>query len=104
MNGPRLKKQAEGLAEKINSLTAQFSGGGAAMPPISSARPRRHHSASLIACTVLTNSGETLMECVAGSNTGGLWSAAAKDSAIGPSANRAASDKIVRTVSASRSA
>ena len=103
MTGPRLKKFAEGLAQMIISLTAQASGGGAGMPPISSARPNRHQPASLIACTVLTNSSGTLIVCSAGSKTGGLWSAKAKDSATGPSARRAASARIVRTVSASRS-
>ena len=72
MKGPRQKKLAEGLAQKIISLTAHASGGGAGMPPISSASPSRHHPASLIACTVLANSGGTLMVWASGSNTGGI--------------------------------
>ena len=65
--------------------------------------PSRHHPASLIASTVLISSAGTLMVWVVGSNTGGLRSADANDSAIGPSAKRAASAKMVRTVSSSRS-
>ena len=75
MEVPRQKKLAEELAQKIISVTPQASGGGAGMPPISSAMPSRHHPASLIVSTVLANSGATLMLCVAGSNTGGLRSA-----------------------------
>lgn len=73
------------------------------MPPISSASINRHQPASLIACTVLASSSGTLMVCSAGSNSGGLRSAKAKDSATGPSARRAASANIVRTVSSSSS-
>ncbi len=78
MKVPRQNMLADELAQKIISVTAHASGGGAGMPPISSSRPSRQNPASLIASTVLANSGATLMLCVAGSNTGGLRSASAK--------------------------
>ena len=102
--GPRAHQNAaDGFALNSNSLIAHVSGAGAATPPTSSARPMRHHSASLTACTDFANSGGTEMVCLCGSNTGGLRSASANDSATGPSASLATSSSMVRTVSLSRS-
>ena len=60
-------------------------------PPSSSAR------------TDFLNDSGSVTVCVLGSNTGGLRSASANDSAIGPSASLAISPSISRAVSTSRS-
>ena len=97
------KKPTPGLAQNSISATAHVSGAGAGTPPISSAMPSRHHCASRTARTVSAISSDTEMLWVAGSNTGGLRSAATNDAATGPSASRATSPSIVRAVSVSRS-
>ena len=60
--GPNAQKNpADGLAHSNISLIAHVSGAGAGTPPISSAIPIRHHSASLTACTDFANSAGTVM-------------------------------------------
>ena len=62
MAGPSAyQKVADGLAQISISWIAHVSAAGAGTPPISSAMPMRHHSASLTACTDFANSPGTLM-------------------------------------------
>ena len=76
---------------------------GAGTPPTASSRPIRNHSPRTHARTDSVNGSGRVTEWVAGSKVGGWRSDSANDSATGPSAKRAASLSISRTVSTSRS-
>ena len=80
---------------------AQCSDRGASVPPSSAGSSRRNHSASMNAWKDFLNASGIVTECVAGSKTGGLRSASANDSAMGPVASRLTSSRIPRAVSSS---
>ncbi len=83
---------------------AQLSERGAWVPPSSAGRFSRYHSASMNARYDLRSDSGTRTELVAGSKTGGLRSASARDSASGPVASLSTSARMPRAVSSSRSA
>ena len=95
--------QIAGLAPRISSATAQCSDRGAWVPPSSAGSSRRNHSASMNAWKDFLNASGMRTDEVAGSNTGGLRSASANESAIGPVASRSTSARIPRAVSSSTS-
>ena len=85
-----------GLAPRMCSIRAHCSAVGIGMPPSSSSRPILSQPPSRMARTDFLNDSGSVTECVLGSNTGGLRSPSANDSAIGPSASRAISPSISR--------
>ncbi len=93
--------QTAGLAPRISSATAQCSDRGASVPPSSAGSSSRNHSASTNAWKDFLNASGMRTDEVAGSNTGGLRSASAKESAMGPVASRLTSSRIPRAVSSS---
>jgi hypothetical protein len=95
--------QTAGLAPRMCSLSAHSSALGAGTPPRSSSRPTLSQPPSMVTRTDFLKDSGSLTVWVAGSNTGGLRSPSANDSAIGPSASRTISLSISRAVSASRS-
>ena len=86
------------------SIRAHCSARGIGMPPSSSARPTLSQPPSSSARIDFLKASGSVTVWVSGSNTGGLRSPSANDSAIGPSASRAISASISRAVSTSRSA
>ena len=104
MPAPIAYMYAAGLAPRMCSIRAHFSAEGIGIPPSSSSRPILSQPPSSRARTDFLKDSGIATEWVLGSNTGGLRSASANDSAIGPSASRAISPSISVAVSASRSA
>jgi len=92
-----------GLAPRISSATDQARERGTTVPPSSGGSSSRYHSASMNASKDFLNAAGTVTEWVAGSNTGGLRSASANDSATGPTASRLTSSRMPRAVSSSTS-
>jgi hypothetical protein len=90
-----------GLAPSTISKAAQVRACGAPEPPRCSGRSRENQSPSSMARTDRLKLSGRVTEEVAGSNTGGLRSASAKDSASGPSASRRISASTPRAVSTS---
>ena len=82
--------QTAGLEPRTSSATAQQRP-RRPVPPSSAGSERRYHSASMKARYDLRSDSGMRTELVCGSNTGGLRSASAKDSASGPAAIRSSS-------------
>jgi hypothetical protein len=102
-DGPLENIQIAGLAPRTSSATAHSNERGTAVPPSSSGRPSRNHSASMNAWNDFLNDSGIVTEPVAGSKTGGLRSASENDSASGPVARRFTSSRMPRAVSSSTS-
>ena len=101
--GPPEYIQTAGLAPRMSSATAQARVRGAPVPPSSAGRSRRNHSASMNALNDFLKLAGMVTSPVAGSNTGGLRSASANESASGPLASRLTSSRMLRAVSSSTS-
>jgi hypothetical protein len=104
MPAPIAYMYAAGFAPRTCSTRAHCSARGTGIPPSSSETPILSQPPSIRARIDFLKDSGSFTEWVLGSNTGGLRSESANDSAIGPSASRAISPSISVAVSASRSA